>query len=78
MFAASDYEAYGSPKVGTLENCALPRPLLVPCAAPMFALRLWPLQVAVVLDITLQHCKLASGASLEVMPVRRCSQRLTH
>ena len=44
--------AYGSATFGTPEICVLPQPLSVPCASPKVAFRLWPLQVALVLDIT--------------------------
>ena len=46
----------------------LPQPLSVPCASPKVAFKLWPLQVALVLDITLQPFMLAFGAPLLVMP----------
>ena len=42
----------------------MPHPLFDPCAAPMVAPRLWPLQSDVVFDITLQPVILAFGAPL--------------
>jgi hypothetical protein len=46
----------------------MPQPLLVECALPTLALRLWPLQVALVFDMTSQPCRFAFGTPLEVMP----------
>src|SRR5713101_6744427 len=59
---------YGSATTGMLEFWTMPQPLLVKCALPTSALRLWPLQVALVFDMTSQPCMFAFGAPLEVMP----------
>jgi hypothetical protein len=59
---------YGSVTAAVLDFCVTPQPLLVPWASPTVAFKLCPLQVAPVLDITLQPAILAFGAPLEVMP----------
>src|SRR6266699_1624335 len=46
----------------------MPQPLLVECALPTLALRLWPLQEALVFDMTSQPRRFAFGTPLEVMP----------
>src|SRR5215471_4704217 len=46
----------------------MPQPLFVPWAAPIVAPRLWPWQLADVLDMTLQPVMLAFGAPLVVIP----------
>src|SRR5262249_26890365 len=51
-----------------LERWVTPQPLLVVWASPISAPRLWPLQVAEVVDMMLQPARLAFGAPLVRMP----------
>ena len=45
-----------------------PHPLLVPCALPIFAFKLWPVHEALVLDMVLQPFRFVFGAPWEVIP----------